>query len=699
MVSFWDAVRTAFTSDPRQARAYVLGSPNAASGVGALSLGFGDDKPAEYATYLQTSNAVYACVNARTKAISSLPIKIYKKRLNKAGHRDEVTAGPARELLDRVNPYWTFTRWMDMTEQALCMWGESFTFYSKRGNRPVEMWWARADRVTVHRHETEYISHFTYDAGNGLKIRFERDETLWLRFPNINNEYEGLSPLGAARLAADTSSAAMKTNAAIFKNGLAGAGIVMPMNGGNLTQEQGDAVADALNRRFRGVDNAHKIGVLKFGVDIKQLSLTPKDAEFVGMMNLSLEDIARAYAVPIDKIGGKRTYQNVDDSEKVFWNDCIIPEAKFIAAEITEQLLPLFGGDMVAEFDTANVAVLHEAETARWDRWQGQISTGARTINEYRSEEGLDPVPWGDVYWVDGLRSPVDSAERPTVTSTPAIAAPAEEVQPTERTRRTRTIEYGSAEHIQRMQRADEAAEPWERRIGTECASLMLDQKQSIVAQLRKRSFTRADAEDLADEPFDRQRWIKAFRVRMRPVLQGVYGEVADLAKDELGVSFGFNVKDPHVIRAIEAQVQSFAEEVNDTTWNLLRDSLTEGIANGESIDDLAKRVDAVMGDRIRSSREVIARTETTKASTSGTLESWRQSGVVTGKEWVASLDKRTRETHVAAHGQVVGLDELFTVGAATGTGPGQMSSARESVQCRCSIIPVLDIDEPTGGN
>ena len=98
--------------------------------------------------------------------------------------------------------------------------GESFTFYETDGRgRPVEMWWARSDRVTVHTHKDEYVSHFTYDPGDGRKIRFERNETLWLRYPNINNQWAGLSPLGAARLAADTSSAAMKSNQNIFANG------------------------------------------------------------------------------------------------------------------------------------------------------------------------------------------------------------------------------------------------------------------------------------------------------------------------------------------------------------------------------------------------------------------------------------------------------------------------------------------------
>lgn len=698
MVKIMDALRTIFLDDPRAARSFVTGPADVVAPPFSWAIS-NEYQPAAYATYPATSNGVYACINVRANNLTSLPLKLYSKKVGKDGKRREITSGPARDLLDNINPFWTFERWLNMTEQSLCVWGESFSFYSKQGNRPTELWWARADQVKVHPHPTEYISHFTYDTGNGHPIRFERDETLWLRFANVANQWEGLSPLAAARLAADTSNAAMRSNHNIFRNGLTGAGMISPREGTNLTQEQASAVASDLNRRFRGVDNAHKIGVLRFGVDIKQLSLSPKDAEFVSMMNLTLEDIARAYNVPIDKIGGRRTYQNVEDSEKVFWSGCIIPEARFIAAEITEQLLPLFGGDMVAEFDTSGISVLHEAESAKWERWQGQITSGARTVNEYRAENGLNPVPWGDVWWAQSTMMPVVDEERPILMQPPALSSGSDQdaedddqpddADPGER-RYTRSLAFGSAEHRALMDKRNAAAEPWEQRIGNECARLHMDLQQSVLARLRQRS---RSAEQVALDPFDRSRWVKAFRVTMRPVFEGVVAESAELAQDELGVAFAFDVQDPDVLRAIERQAQRFAEEVPETTWENLRDSLRDGLLNQEDIDQLAKRVENVMRYRIRSSKETIARTETTRASTTGTLAGWRQSGVVRGKRWVAALDDRTRPTHIEAHGQEVGLDDMFTVGAASGPGPGDLDSVREVANCRCTVVPVLDVE------
>lgn len=701
--STWQFLRSWFVGDP-MARSFVTGAADVAPWEASWGIGSDTWQPDDLVAYLSRSNAVQACVNARTTALTGLPIKLYSKRKDAAGNRKEVTSGPARDLLDTINPFWTFQRWLEMTEQSICIWGKSYSFYSLKGGKPVELWWVPADRVKVHPHPTDYVSHFTYDPGKGGQpIRFEREETLWIRKANIANQFDGLSPLAASMLSADSAVAAMKSNYLIFKNGLTAAGMVTPVTGSaNLTQDQAKTVSDDLNRRFKGVDNAHKVAVLRFPVNIKQLSMTPKDAQFVDMMNLSLEDIARAYAVPIDKVGGKRTYQNVDGSEKAFYSDCIIPEAKFIASEITEQLLSLFGGDMVAEFDDSDIDVLHEAESAKWERWKGQLETGAKTINQYRAEVGDDPVPWGDVAWLDGSKMPIDSPEKPVAPIPPALAAntdddpekdpPVKDDPEQERSHRARSMEYDSPEHRERWARQLADQEPWERSIGATTARLLADQKQSILARLRQQRGKR-EADDVLLEPFDLPRWIRTFRQTMRPIVAGVVSDAGVLAKDELAVDFAFNVQDPNVIRQIETQVQQFAESVNRTTWDLLSTELAEGVAGGESIDQLAGRIERIMGDRIHSAQETIARTETSRAANAGTMESWKQSGVVTGKRWLAALDDRTRGSHISAHGQVVALDDNFRVGAGSGPTPGQIGRASEDINCRCSMEAVLDVE------
>lgn len=62
-------------------------------------------------------------------------------------------------------------------------------------------------------------------------------------------------------------------------------------------------------------------------------------------------------------------------------------------------------------------------------------------------------------------------------------------------------------------------------------------------------------------------------------------------------------------------------------------------------------------------------------------------------KEWVAVLDRRTRPTHVAADGQVVGLNETFNVGGFSMRFPtdGSLGApAGEIVNCRCKSVLVI---------
>ena len=85
-----------------------------------------------------------------------------------------------------------------------------------------------------------------------------------------------------------------------------------------------------------------------------------------------------------------------------------------------------------------------------------------------------------------------------------------------------------------------------------------------------------------------------------------------------------------------------------------------------------------------------IARTEVLGASNGGALLSWEQSNVVDSKTWIASLDQATRESHVYAHGQTVGLKDDFVLDGGRGPAPGQIGVAEEDIQCRCTMIAGL---------
>lgn len=698
-----DAVRA-------KVRAYVLGSELQSDPSVRWGRSNADYQPPEYADYQSTSNGVYVCSSLRADLLSSVPLRIYK---GVGDDRKEIESGAMYDLLHHVNPFWTLTRLLKMTELSLYFFGESFWFI-ERGTSgmgtPKEIWWARPDKVKVFPHPENYISHYTYEpAGGGEPITFAPTEVVWIPRPNIKDEFSGLGNLAAARLAADTASAAMQENRSMFSRGLTAGGFLMPeKDRADWTTEQRDAITDDLNRKFTGAGEGRRFGVFRQRVEWLANTISPKDATFLELLGWSLEDICRASGVPLDLVGGQRTYENVDAAQKAIWVLTIIPEQAFIAEELREKFSPMFPGQADSfEFDTSEIDVLQEGATEAWTRAEGQISKGAVTINEWRAEQGLEAVPWGEVWWVPLGYTPVDVAQNKAENPAPIPAAflqggqddeepePEEETEEGERSFR-RTIEYGGTEHRRIMRQFEDRSEPWDGKIAEAVGLLFMRQRDSVLDKLNGRS-ARAVAEDLTNEIFNKPKWVKASREAARPLLSDIVADFGALALADLGLEIAFDVSGVAARRFIEQRAQRFATEITDTSWDKLRDVLSLSMGAGESNEEIAEKVGDLFTSWYRHTGDeemiakatrafVIARTEVNGASNGGTLVAWKQSDVVESKTWLSALVSTTRDSHVAAHGQTVKLNENFIVGMGEGPAPGQIGVAGEDINCLCTM-------------
>jgi hypothetical protein len=99
-------------------------------------------------------------------------------------------------------------------------------------------------------------------------------------------------------------------------------------------------------------------------------------------------------------------------------------------------------------------------------------------------------------------------------------------------------------------------------------------------------------------------------------------------------------IEDPDVLDALEREMFKFAHGIDQTTADTLRDELMAGMEDGETISQLANRISDISDEWVEGWRsEMIARTETARAFTTGHIEAWRSTGVVSRAIWVASSD------------------------------------------------------------
>lgn len=184
---------------------------------------------------------------------------------------------------------------------------------------------------------------------------------------------------------------------------------------------------------------------------------------------------------------------------------------------------------------------------------------------------------------------------------------------------------------------------------------------------------------------FDLAKEADAFSDDVLPSVVNVFESFGEAAAESFGVAF--NLRDPGLAADILERDNRLRGTV-ETTWNKVQEAIIDGEAAGESIDGISKRIgrafDQAKGYRSR----VIARTETVGAANAGSLAGAVQSGVVEKKVWLASMDHRTRSTHVTADGQKVAVDKKFQVGAATMKHPGDPAGGpSEVVNCRCTML------------
>jgi hypothetical protein len=136
--------------------------------------------------------------------------------------------------------------------------------------------------------------------------------------------------------------------------------------------------------------------------------------------------------------------------------------------------------------------------------------------------------------------------------------------------------------------------------------------------------------------------------------------------------------------------------QINRTTEGQIRSIIRASIEEGLGVDKIGKRIRELSAPFSTLRAHVIARTETHTAANFGAQRAAELTGLQMRREWVSSMDDRTRDTdeadHVAADGQVVGMREPFTVSGEELMFPGDPSGSPGNViLCRCAVAYLYD--------
>lgn len=167
---------------------------------------------------------------------------------------------------------------------------------------------------------------------------------------------------------------------------------------------------------------------------------------------------------------------------------------------------------------------------------------------------------------------------------------------------------------------------------------------------------------------------------------------------DGLGVDVFMPARDPATLAHIDQIVGERIGWITDTTRQIARQALKDGILAGEGIDALTRRMRDTFGDIEKYRVERIARTEANRSANWATMRAHKMSGVVDQREWISTIDTRTRDVHLSMNGFRDIHNGMFKFAYPDGrltAAPGNSGYPEHDINCRCTTAAV--IKDPQG--
>jgi len=438
------------------------------------------------------------------------------------------------------------------------------------------------------------------------------------------------------------------------------------------------------------------------GAKVEKLSDSQREMDFVESRKF-MRDMANQHEQLPPEIAGILENSNRATIEAAFYlftKAVLTPELASLDATITRQLI-------ACDYDNRLVYrhknTVPQDEQFKLTKVNEGVERGMLKRSDWKKAMGYPVEPGDDVYVIPFSLSEVKPGEKP-------VTEPAAETTPAEPP--VKTIEFSITKTVKGKFSPEQKAAIWK----TFDASAMSGEKmfsdavQKLSTAQLKLFHDAFKAELGSSRDFEgaiERTCLKvlgktadlAVKSGLAPAWLASMKQGFELAKEVLGGGIDFSLYNPKFNAWVDAVGLAKAKEINDTTRTALREKLasevSEGVQSGESMSKIAARIrsatDGVYENMSKSRSMVIARTETMSSVNAGQFEVYKGEGV-SKKEWLATQDDRTRDAHASADGQVVGIDEPFSVGGEELQYPGDFGgSADNIIQCRCTVLPVLE--------
>lgn len=343
--------------------------------------------------YGEGSAMVEACVSAYAQTVAMCPGDHWRTRPD--GGRERVTNSDLTRVLRKPNDYQSISDLLLNLTRRLYTRGEAFGVAIRNNRGEIkELHLMREGMALV---AVDGSIFYSLNGNEILDRRFDFSspiparDVLHVRLHTPRHPLKGESPILAAALDLAMSGAAHNQQVAFYLNQARPS--FMLETDEKLTREQSNDLRDRWNEQTQGA-NAGGTPILSWGVKAKPVVTTAKDGQLVELMNMTDQNVALAFRMPLQVLGVGNTPFASTEALMSSWKSSGLGFALNHIEEAFGLLFQLTGQpEEYLEFNTD--ALMRSNFKERMEAWATATKSGI-SINEFRNAEGYAAVEFGD---------------------------------------------------------------------------------------------------------------------------------------------------------------------------------------------------------------------------------------------------------------------------------------------------------------
>jgi len=676
---------------------------------------------------------------------------------------DDIPNHPFELLLRRPNPLMSRAELLEATIAYYALTGNAYWWLNIVGGKPAELWLLPPHKVKPVPDGRQYLRGYLYQADEMTSIPLEVGEVVHFKRFHPLNSFVGLSPIEALAVVATGDMAAQRWNTNFFdKNNAKIPGMLAFAD--PIPDEDWNKIKSNVKEEYGGTKRSLMMlrGAGQGGVQWISTSMSQADMQFLDGRTFTKEEIFAIYAPGLSSmLAVNATEANSVSGKRTFIEYGVWPHLVRIAEKITNDLLPLYGPNLVGEFDDIRVTdkQMELSEIAAYSqthtvdevraKYYGDDELGDDRGNLLVPEigKGLTPAdPEAQTLSMEAARRALEAPQQPPqqqaqdadVEDAADQGEPGDDVEDAAQ----EGMDHGDMGQMQAQGRQGQrqaevkALRRWLRNRGDKADPLKFRRVHLSEADvLDIAGDTRSEGEADTDQPpftmdgsNTRDDWtaalkamvlqldpgeddaaeriitelerrgeaaiLKAFReqwknllppnaenmelselmayvnarlIEQQPAVDAIArtlydaaGAGVNIALDQLeriGIGFDYTLVNTRAQDWARKYSYELIAGINDTTKQAVQQAVERWYGNGEPLSALIDDLQPTFSKR---RARLIAVTETTKASATGSREGFKESGVATGMVFKTSRDERVCPHCGSLDGKVVGLDGSF---------------------------------------